>query len=204
MLFISFIFKPAFPLGRVVGGNSPRRTWNISWSTVISDSSNDSTPRWDQAMSEMQSLHLGLGQPLGRFAVDLASKTCLASLSCGILHGRTNVAVVSQLGQVVWHSGLCKFHSCALCREVSHQGRNEDGKGGTCLGRRFTRGRQKVPKMSQVFLQYGAITPKRPRVEHGGAKLFSFPGRHLTSVACARCHTVKSSQKFHLWRLHLS
>jgi len=85
MLCISFIFKPAYPLGRVAGGNIPRRTWNISRSTAISDSSSDSTPRWDQAMSEMQSLHLGLGRPLGRFAVGLASKACLASLLYGVL-----------------------------------------------------------------------------------------------------------------------
>jgi len=41
-------------------------------------------------MSEMQLLHLDLGRPLGRFAVGLASKTCLACLSCGILDAWTN------------------------------------------------------------------------------------------------------------------
>jgi len=30
------------------------------------------------------------------------------------MHGRSNVAVISQFEQVVRHSGLCKFHSCAL------------------------------------------------------------------------------------------
>jgi len=33
------------------------------------------------------------------------------------------ISVLSQfLGDVVPHSGLCEFHSCALCREVSHHG----------------------------------------------------------------------------------
>jgi len=32
-------------------------------------------------------------------------------------------SVLSQFrGDVVPHSGLCEFHSCALCREVSHHG----------------------------------------------------------------------------------
>jgi len=42
------------------------------------------------------------------------------------ISGRTNVAVISQFGQVVRHSGLCKFHSCAFCGEVSYQGHNEE------------------------------------------------------------------------------
>jgi len=38
-----------------------------------------------QARSEMESLHLVRGQPLGRFPVGVASRTCLAILSWGIL-----------------------------------------------------------------------------------------------------------------------
>jgi len=33
------------------------------------------------------------------------------------IHGRTNVVVFSQFGEVVRHSGLCEFHSCAICRD---------------------------------------------------------------------------------------
>jgi len=33
------------------------------------------------------------------------------------------ISVLSQFqGDVGPHSGLCEFHSCALCREVSHHG----------------------------------------------------------------------------------
>ena len=48
----SLIFVPAFSLERV-GGSSPRRTRNTSRSTAISDSSAGSTPRQDQARSEI-------------------------------------------------------------------------------------------------------------------------------------------------------
>jgi len=37
-------------------------------------------------------------------------------------HGRTNISVIAQFGEVVRHSGLCGFHSCALYCEVSHHG----------------------------------------------------------------------------------
>ena len=72
MSLISFIFMPAFPLG----------TWNTSRSTAISDSSAGPTPRRYQAM---QSLHVVLGRPLGCFPVGVASRMCLANLSCDIL-----------------------------------------------------------------------------------------------------------------------
>jgi len=68
-------------------------------------------------------LHLGLGRHLGRFAVGLASRTCLTSLSLAFwTRGRTNIVVFPQLGEVVRPSRLCEFYSCTLCREVSHQG----------------------------------------------------------------------------------
>jgi len=44
-----------------------------------------STSRRDQARSELQLFHLRLGRPLGRFPVGLPSRTCLTSVSCGIL-----------------------------------------------------------------------------------------------------------------------
>ena len=42
-----------------------------------------------------------------------------------------NVAVISQFGEVIRYPGLCEFHSRALCREVSNQGCNKGGKGGS-------------------------------------------------------------------------
>jgi len=75
----------------------------------------------------MQLVHLGFGQHLGRFPVVLASRACLTIFRWVLwIHDRTNVVVFSQL-EVVRHSGLCEFHSCALCREVSHQGRKKGG-----------------------------------------------------------------------------
>ena len=74
----------------------------------------------------MQSLHLGLGRSLGRFSVVLVSRTCLTSLSGSFwIHGRTMAVVISEFREVVRYSGLCKFHSGALCCEVSRQGRKE-------------------------------------------------------------------------------
>jgi len=61
------------------GGSSPRRTQNTIWSTAISGNSAGSTPRQDQSRSEMQP------QPLVRFPMGLASRTCLTSLPWGIL-----------------------------------------------------------------------------------------------------------------------
>jgi len=80
LIFIHFHARFSSREGRV--GNSPRRTWNTSRSTAISDSSAGPTPRRYQTM---QSLHVVLGRPLGRFLVGLASRTCLVSLSLGIL-----------------------------------------------------------------------------------------------------------------------
>jgi len=56
----------------------------------------------------------------------LSSRACLTSLSWAFwIHGRTHVVVISEFGEIVLHSGLWEFHICTLCREVSHQGRNE-------------------------------------------------------------------------------
>jgi len=71
-LFIqSVIFIPAFPLWRS-RGSSPRRSQNTSRSRAISDRFWKCPPRWGQARSGMQSLHLVLEQPLGGFTVDRA------------------------------------------------------------------------------------------------------------------------------------
>jgi len=119
----------------------------------------------------MQLLHLGFGRPLGCFPVDLASRTCLTSLSWAFwIHGRTNVVLISEFGEVVLHSGFCEFHSCALCCEVSHQGRHE---GEQCPGRRITGGAPKSRKMSQVFSSIQHIYSQKTLGSNMGApKLF--------------------------------
>ena len=49
-------------------------------------------------------------------------------------------------------------------------------------GRQITAGAQKSPKMSQELSSICTFVPKRLRFEHGGAKLASYSGRHLTSL----------------------
>ena len=151
---IHFIrFHACFSSREGRGGNIHRRTWNTSRSTSIPDSSAGSTPRRDQARSEMQLLHLG--RPLGRFHVGLASRACLTSLSWGILdtwpNYRSCVLSIRRSGSTF--RALRIWQSCEICREVSHQGRNE---GETMPGRRITGGRRKVATVSQVFssMQY--------------------------------------------------
>ena len=155
MSFISFIFMPAFPLRSVAGGNIHRKTCNISRSTAISDSFADSTPRRDQARSEMQLFHLGPWRHMG-----LASRACLTSLSWAFwIHGRTAVVVFSQV-EAVRYSGLFEFHSCALCREVSHQVRND----GDTMPRAANHwgGAVKSQQCPKFSLQCTTFTPKIP------------------------------------------
>jgi len=56
--------------------------------------------------------------PLSR---GFSQQACLVSfLGAFWSHGRTNVAEISRFGrEVVQHSGLREFHSCALCREIA-------------------------------------------------------------------------------------
>jgi len=70
------------------------------------------------------------------------------------------------------------------------QGRNEGGKEAQLPGRWITAGapndcggRRKVPTISQAFFfNTVQFLPKDLEFEHGGAKLASCPGRHLTSL----------------------
>jgi len=63
------------------------------------------------------------------------------------------------------------------------QRRNEGGKEGAILwAPNLCGGRRKVPTMSQVLSSTAHLLPKDARFEHGGAKLVSCPGRHLTSL----------------------
>jgi len=83
---------------------------------------------------------------------------------------RTDVVVFSQLGEVVRHSGLCEFHSCTLCHEVSHQGRN---KGGTM---------PRAPnhlggKVASLFFNAVHLLPKHLRLKYGSPKLVPCHGR---------------------------
>jgi len=49
--------------------------------------------------------------------------------------------------------------------------------------RRITAGHRKVPQnVTSTFFSTVHLLPKDLRFEHGGAKLASFPGRHLTSL----------------------
>jgi len=70
------------------------------------------------------------------------------------------LVVFSQL-EVVRYSGFCGFHNCGLCREVSHQGRNDRGS------------MPRAPKScNKVFLSVQHhLLPKYLRFKYGGAKL---------------------------------
>ena len=122
-------------------------------------------------------------------------------------HARTNAAVTSPFGEVVRHSGLCEFHSGALCREVSHgntRGATRGARETQCPGLRITGDCRKVPIMSQVFSSIQYIYSQKA--------LGSNMGRHCQTCFLPRapahfgtllCRTVDSSKKFYLSRLHL-
>jgi len=88
--------------------------------------------------------------------------------------------VFSQLGEVVRHSGLYEFYSCALCREVSHQGRKK----GASLRRTPNHwgGPKSRNNVVNFFFNPIHLLPKYLRFKYGGAELVSCPGRNLTSV----------------------
>jgi len=107
------------------------------------------------------------------------------------------LVVFSQL-EVVRHSGFFGFHSCALCREVSHQGRNDGG------SMPHTLNHWGAPKSRNKVFFFNAmhLLPKCFRFKYGGAKLVSCPGCNLTSVrpfvtqVTPFCHTGDFA-KFH-------
>ena len=146
------------------GGNSPGRTWNTSRSTEISNSSAGPTPRGDQAM---QSLHVVLGRPLGRFPAGLASMTCLASLSLGIwTHGRTNVAK-RRCDILIWRNGST-FRALRISKAAQFvakchtRGVTRGTKGEKCTWRRISGDIEKSQQYRNFFLQYSKFTPKKP------------------------------------------
>ena len=63
------------------------------------------------------------------------------------------------------------------------QRRNERGKGVQFPGRRITAGGAENPNsITSVFFNVVHLLPKYLRFEHGGTKVASCPGRHLTSL----------------------
>jgi len=63
------------------------------------------------------------------------------------------------------------------------QGRNEGGKGAQLPGRRIIAGGAENPNsITSAFFNTLHLLPKDLRFEHGGAKVSSCPGRHLTSL----------------------
>ena len=109
--------------------------------------------------------------------------------------------VFSQLGEVVRHSGLYEFYSCALCREVSHQGRKK----GASLRRTPNHwgGAEKSQQCRKFFLQSNTFTSKIPKVQIWRRRTCFLP-RAQSNLGTHLCHTVDSSQKSYLWCLHLS
>jgi len=66
------------------GNSNPKGTWNTSWFSANCDSSAGSTLRRNQAVGDV-SRHLVLGLPMGRIAVGVFTRTCLADRSWDIL-----------------------------------------------------------------------------------------------------------------------
>jgi len=125
---------PAFPLGRSLG-NIARRTWNTSWSTAISDSSAGSSLRRTKQGRRCTHSTWSLDDLWAAFPWVWPAELALP-VFCGTFwtHDRTNVAVICQFGEVVQHSGLWEFHNGVLYREVSHQWRNDGGRGHNASG----------------------------------------------------------------------
>ena len=119
LLLVSFIhFHARFSSGKGRAGSIPRRTINTSRWTAIPDSSASSTPRRDQERTEMLSRHVVV--PLGTVPwVWPAGRASPIFPRTFWTYGRTNAAGISRLGELTRHS-LYKFHSCALCREVTY------------------------------------------------------------------------------------
>jgi len=79
---------------------------------------------------------------------------------------------------------LTSLRSLVSCRSTPEsrtalQGRNERGKGAQLPGLRITMGAPKIPTVSQV---HSSIQYKDLRFEHGGAKVASWTGCHLSSL----------------------
>jgi len=91
-----------------------------------------------------------------------------------------------QFIRVFWTRSIKQsvYWSPQLIKQSLVKGRNEVGKGEQCPVRRITGGGAlKSPKnVASSFFDAVHLLPKHVRCEHGGAKLVSWPWRHLTSV----------------------
>ena len=86
------------------------------------------------------------------------------------------------------------------------QGRNEGVKGAQFPWRRMTTGGPKSPNnVTSTFFNTVYLFPKDLKFEHGGTKLASSSGRHLTSLRPRSCPTRWTNQDLHyLWSIHIS
>ena len=200
MLFISFVFKPDFPLGRVAGatfiGQLEASHGQQQFQIVLLVPHQNGTKQGRKCNYSTQALDdiwvaFPWVQPAG-----LASSVFRWVFW---IHGRTNVVVFSQLGEVVRHSEHCEVHSHALCREVSHQehNRGHDALGAESLGSAKIRN-----NVASFLFNARHLIPKQLRFKYGGAKLVSCPGRNLTSAR--PFVTPWTLLKSYLWCLHLS
>ena len=92
------------------------------------------------------------------------------------------------------HAALCPISRDSYVNTVFIRGqrRNEGEQGGrNSPGAESLRGRRKVLTMSKVLSLAAHLLPKDLRFEHGGAKLVSCPGRHLTSLHPCSCISRK-------------
>jgi len=130
----------------------------------------------------MQLLHPRLGRHLGCFPLGFSQQGLPHQSFVGhsVYMAQLTLVVFFKLGEVIQHLGLCEFDSCALCREVSHQGRNEEGS----MPRTPNHWRAPKSRNNVVRFFFNAIhlLPKYLRFKYGGAKLVSCLGRNLTSV----------------------
>jgi len=84
------------------------------------------------------------------------------------MHGRSNVAVISQFEQVVRHSGLCKFHSCALVAKCYTRDKMR--------GKQYPRAPKNPNRGVNFFFNTVHLLPNNFRFEHGAPNLFLAPG----------------------------
>jgi len=87
------------------------------------------------------------------------------------------------------------YHADLLRNHGLHCRGNEGGKGSTIPGApNQYEGRRKFQQYHMCFLHAIHLLPKDLRFEHGGAKVASCPGRHLTSLGlgctCSMPETV--------------
>ena len=188
----SFILIHAF----LSGGSRGRQPWssrNIPWSAAISDSSAGSTPRKEQARSEVQSLHLLLGRPPDRFSVDVANRTCLVSLSWDILdHSRMLFFSLRRFVFLVSHFGL--WNISAICLRVVLKLTAT-----MFITLYFQTFWPKLLNFFQSFQKHFGLWPKKTgRINVTGISRFGEPAGHSGLCAlhrCAFCREV-SHRKF--------